>query len=505
MMGCITLSFVHLIQLFFPEWSGVYMVVGAVVAALEANTSDRLVRARRLRGVDLLRFRLAELALLFIGLRVGSLIGTPTGPVLAILLSWWEEPWRILDLEVGYAFLLALSSWTLAHQTAYDLRRIGEAPAGHKGAVDPVDALMGRFFWGGGLLLVVAGLTRVGIAALLQLRRPSVPGLVLNVLVYFVLGLAMLGQVHYSRLSWRWREEGTDVSSELAEHWVRYTLIFFGLVGLIAFILPTGYTVPLLTVASVIIGAILYAANLLFYLVTLLFFILLTPLAKLFGADLNGQPPGPVPQPSVPGAAPEGATPEWLAIVRSVVFWAVAVAGLVYLVRSYLRDRRELAGVVSIRRLLRGLRGFLVALWQRLARLVGGVGRRIPARLRLRRRRRERYQTAQGGAFRFFRLRALSRRERTLFYYLSTLRRAAQQGYPRPGSETPYEYEARLAPTIDPVEEELDRLTRAFVRTRYSTHEVRRHEEVRVRAAWRKVRTALGSLRLGDATDEGPA
>jgi hypothetical protein len=313
----------------------------------------------------------------------------------------------------------------------------------------------------------------------------------------------MLGQIQFRRLSQGWRAEGIDVPRELAEQWVRYTLVLLALAGLIAFMLPTGYTLSILTIASFVIGAILYGVNVFFYVLIILLSLLLTPLAKLFGADVGRQPMEPIPQPDLPRVAPGGSAPEWLAVVKSVAFWTVAVAGIVYVVRSYLRDRPELVETLVGFKPFRALRRLLIALWRQLGRLVGAVAETIPSRIRLQRRPRERDQASDGRPFRFLRLGALSRRERMLYYYLSILRRAAQQGYPRDGSETPYEYETKLGPNVSQAEAELDRLTESFVETRYSTHEVGRKQEERVRADWRKIRAALRALRQRTEADEG--
>jgi len=505
MMGCIALAFVRLIQLFFPEWNGSYMVAGSLLAAMEAHYSYRLIRARKMRGPEVLRFRAVEIALLFILLKIGSIIGAPWDKVLADIRAWPQEPWRIFDLEIGYAFILALSSWTVSNQTTYDLQRIGEPPLKDSSYVHPLDALTGRFFWGGALLLVVAGITRLGTASLLQLRRPSVPGLVLNVLVYFAVGLVMLGQIQFRRLSQRWREEGIDVPRELAGQWALYTLAFLGLAGLIAFLLPTGYTLPLLTVASVVIGAVLYASNVLLQLLILLLSLLLLPLARLFGAEVRKQPMEPIPQPDVlPPVVSGGSPAEWLDIAKSIAFWVVLLGTMALVVRSYLRERPELVEALSTIKPVRAARRFLSALWSQLRRLAGTVRERIPAQLRSRPRHRVQDQAPGRSLFRYFRLGALSPRERTLYYYLSILRRAGRQGYPRGESETPFEYETKLGPRVAEAESELDRLTQAFVETRYSTHEVDPQQEKHVRADWRKMRAALRALRQPAEASEEP-
>lgn len=494
MVGCIALSLVHLIQLLFPTWRGTFIVVGCIVAAVEANYSYRLIQSRRLRGSSVLQFRAVEIVLFLILLRVGAYVGDPWRDVVRELRTWPQDPLRILDLEVLYAFVLVLFSWAASTKTTYDLERIGEPPIQDKFYVRPVEALVGRFFWGGVLLLSTVGLTRIGISSLLDLSRPSVPGLIANVLVYFVLGLVMLGQIQFARLSHGWRKEGLEMPPVLASHWVRYTLILLGLSGLLAFLLPTAYTIPLLDVVSVVIQAILYAAHVVFYLVILAFVLLMTPLARLLGAELRRTPPDGISPPNIQGTPPSGSGPAWLSIVRSLAFWVVALGVVLYVLRSYLRDRPELMAALGRFRFLRNVRGRLRALWQALIRLFSAARQRMPAQLRVLRRLGEGGHSSRSERFRFIRLGALSRRERTLYYYLSLLRRAARHGYPRRPSQTPYEYDTDLGPKVQEVESELDRVTDAFVEVRYSKHEVDEAKERRVRADWKRVRAALRSL-----------
>jgi hypothetical protein len=495
MMGSVALSLVNLIRLFFPGWNGSYVVVACVLATLEANYSYRLIRARGLRGSDVFRFRATEIALFLVLLIIGSLIGSGWREAWTELRAWPQEPWQILDLEVSYAFVLTLLSWMVSTRTTYDLERIGEPPVRDKYYVYPVDALTGRFFWGGAMLLWTAGITRIGISALLNLSRPSMPGLVLNVLVYFVLGLVMLGQIQYARLSQRWRKEEVNVPPGLSRHWVRYTLLFLGLTGLIAFLLPTGYTLPLLDVVSIVIGALLYVFNLIFQLAVLLFILALSPLARLFGADLQRPPIDPGPPPQLPRATPSGSGPQWFQVVRAVVFWFFALGVVVYIVRRYLEDRPELVEGVMTLKPLRAVGRILLAIRRQVGRLIGVARRRIPIRIRFPERASGSDPPAVEKRFPSFRLGGLSREERMIYYYLSILRRAALRGYPRSPSQTPHEYDVKLGSHLPQVDEELDRLTEAFVEARYSKHLVDAAEERQVRDDLKTIKAALRALR----------
>lgn len=491
MCGCIALSLVELAHLLFPSWNGTILILGCILAALEANYSYRLIRARALRGADVLKFRAIELAMFFILLKIGGYVGDRWADVLANIQTWPQDPLAIFDPETTVAFILALLSWGASTKTIRDLERIGEPPEPHRHYVPSMESLASRFFWGGAMLLMVAGLTRIGIAALLDMSRPSVPGLVLNVLVYFLLGLVMLGQVQFTRLHKQWRAQKIKIADELAGRWVRYSLAFIGLAALLAFLLPTGYTVGLLDV----VGSVLELISLILWFIAMLFMLPLTWLLWLLSRLFGDQVPLPrrdFTPPEFPQREPGTvASTNWFEMLRSLLFWAATLGMIFYVVRSYLRDHPELLKVLTGLRPIRALRRFLIALWHRLVGLAEAVGEHIPRRLSLRRARQKRSKEP----FRFFRLGALSPRERILYYYLSILRRAGQQGFPRQRAQTPHEYDATLSPNLPQAQQEMSLLTRAFVEARYSRHVFDREQARRVRADWQQVKAALRALK----------
>jgi hypothetical protein len=495
MFGCIALSLVELVHLLVPAWNGTYLVAGCVLAAVEANYSYGLIRARALRGVDVLRFRVIELVLFFILLRIGGYLGDNWADVVADIQTWPHYPSKIIDLETAAAFVLAFLSWHVSTQTVRDLERLDESPAYHRDYVPPMESLADRFFWGGAVLLIAAGLTRIGIVQLLNLSRPPVPGLVLNVLVYFLLGLVMLGQVRFATLHKRWKAQGIKVADDLPRRWVRYSLALIGLAAFLAFLLPTGYTMGLLDTVGWILGTIM---GIIWYIATLFVLLVTLPLTWLFWllSKLLGEP-APAPQGSLSlpplSQQPSGSVaPNWLEIFRSLLFWIVALGIVFYVVRSYLRDHPEVREALLALGLIRALRRWWMALWRQLGRWVQSASERIPRRflsLQLARRKPSREP------FRFFRLGALSPREQILYYYLSIVRRAGQQGFPRRPAQTPDEYRTTLEPNLPEAQEEMDLLTQAFVEVRYSRHEVEPDQARRVRASWEQVKAALNAIK----------
>lgn len=502
MVGCVAAALAGLLRLLDPTWNGALLVLASVLAALEAGYSYRLSTAEALRGSSLWRFRAVELALFFILLKIVGLARLGWAGAWAEVRTWPRDPLAIADVETLVAFVLAVVAWWAAIQTAHDFRRIGEPPEISRYYTPPRESLANRFFTGGVVILILSGLSRIGLLQLFNLERPAVPGLVLNVLIYFLLGLVMLGQVQYTTLRNRWQARNIPVVGELPGRWLRYSLILIGLAALVAFLLPTGYTMGLLNTAGNLIGLVLGGLSLV---IRVLFFLLVIPLWLLFYllSLLMGRPP-PV-RPIVPSPQeaqlPAAGTPlSWSEWLRSLVFWAVALGMVYYVVRSYLRDHpgilRALAGAGPIRALLR----FLAALWRSLTGLAEAIGERVsrPLSARL-----ARSGLTQPG-FRFFRLGALSFRERVLYYYLSILRRAGQLGYPRHRSQTPHEYDAVLEPHLPQAQQEMALLTEAFVEARYSRHPVDGAYVRRVQADWEQVKAALRVLKRErqETTDE---
>jgi hypothetical protein len=497
MLGCIALSIADLLYTSLPLWDRGYLTAGCVLAALEACYSRWLIRTKHLRGDDALRLRVFEIASLFILIKIGSYIDDSWAAMVADVRTWPYQPFNILDLETIVAFILALISWAIATRTMRDLERIGEPPPVRaQSYIPPRERLANRFFWGGGILLVAAGVTRVGIANLLDLERPPIPRLVLNALLYFLLGMAMLGQIHFTRLNQQWRSQKIKVADQLTGRWVRYSLVLVGLAALLAFLLPTGYTVGLLDVVAIILQILAFVLTVISVVIWFLLSLLLLPFIWLFGIKPPDRPgtlalsrSSHLP-PSDLGGATSG--PDWFELLRSLLFWTITLGMVYYVIRSYLRDHPEILETLYSLKPIRMLRDFLAALWRYFSGWADSARARMPRRIL------ERWMREAGSSespFRFFRLGALPPRERILYYYLSILRRAGQRGIPRRQAETPREYEDALNPRLPEAQQDLTQLTEAFIEARYSLHIFDRKHDQQARTHWKRVRAALQALK----------
>ncbi len=478
MLSTIVWALAELLHTLSPAWGAAWLAGYSGLAAVAAYYSYRYVDAQRWDTTHQIRFRLAEVVLLYFGAQVLLTIVDPGYDLL-------QQLRRFDFISVG-TFVVVLLSWMLGGLIASDLARIGEPPEQVPGYRTPLESLAGRFFVGGAVLLVLTGLNRVALADLLNTDRPPVPGLVINVLIYFVLGIALLGQVRYSALLERWGAQQLRVAPSLGMTWVRYSLIFAALVALLALLLPTHYTVGLLDTLRTLVGILGMLGMLLIWLILAL---LSLPFA-LLGLGQTPAPPQPPALPFTPPPAEPagpGMDPVVAELLKSALFWLVIGAVAVYALRGYLQQHPAL--LAAVRRLapLRALIAGLGALWGwlrgRRAALATSA-RQAVTRLRAARATVPRLPTLG-------RAPALTPREQVRQYYLRVLQRAEAHGFPRRPPQTPSEYDAALAPALPAAHPDMARLTRAFEEARYSAHPVGPAEADAALAAGKQVEAAL--------------
>ncbi len=497
MAACVIWPVTQVAASLAPGAHGALMLGAGILAALEANYAHGAIRARYLTGSELLRFRLIEYALYFVVIRVAQLgfAGWPTDLTAGVFSGNGDALLELLsDAETLVVLLLAMLVNFMVNETLNDLDKAEQPPERElrQPTESPADNLTGRFFAVGTVLLVVSGLARISLREILDLQRAPVGGLVLNVLIYFVLGLVLLGRVRLAQLAARWQAQGVRMPPELPGRWVRYTLAFISLAALLAFLLPTGYT-------SGALGAIgdgfMLILTVLWLLAVSVLGLLLLPLAWIMSRIMGPSTIAPIEraqQALLPPTDP-AQVGSWLEVLRPFVIWTLVVGMVLYVLINYLRERPEL--LQALRRLaaLRALGRLWAALRHRLSGLAAAAEKYSP--LAWLRERLARTVTPRRGSFR---LGGAAPREQVLYYYLSLVRRAGELGLQRRPAQTPREYQPTLAGELPEVEPELAQLTDAFIEARYSPHAVDPRTPQRMRALWARLRAAMRARKIKD-------
>ncbi len=496
MIMCFNISLVNLVRLIDPTWRGTYFLIGILLTTIEAIYSYRVLKLLRSRGISILRYRLAEGAILILLLKILSFADKAAGQVWLELQAAWQNPNNLFSPEFGVILMLAFIAWLAATNTTDDFEELHDPYTFRSENILPLDNLAFRFFGGGISLVVISGVTqwvlRAGLSSLVDFQRPTLGGVIFNVMVYFTLGLVMLSQAHLTRLLVRWRVQKVTVAPGLARQWAKYGFLFLGFVSLAVFFLPTSYSLGLLASASIAIQSLLI---ILAFMMQLLLCLFSLPLMWLF--SLLGQSPDalslapPTEAPMLPESSPGAAPVPWLEAFRSLVFWLLAIAMGWYLLKIYFNDHPELVEGLKKFKPIKLLLKLLAQLWRQLWGLAQAGLEMIPKKVALPE---QAGKSAPPGRWNWFGLRGSSPQERILYYYLNILKRAKKTGPARKEHQTPYEYEPDLSQTVPDAQSSVNLLTKTFVRARYSRASFNKAQAALAKALWQQIRRELRSL-----------
>jgi len=404
---------------------------------------------------------------------------------------------------------LAGFAWSLPAQFLELLDEIGadqaqalrETPPGVPGNAIPVhQRLVNLVFSMGIVLVILAALALVDLRA--TLINPAAPTLTpdrftsvqAGVLLYFILGLALLSQSRLMSLQTRWNIQRIPIASDnLSKKWGSYSLFFLFLIVVIVSLLPTGDSLGLFSLLAALIDLLLGVLFFLWQLIIILAAFLISLPLLLLGLDPPSTMQSPLPPPVLPPASDnpplfmlDGAIWDF---IRSALLWGALILIVGFSVRNFIRQHGDLPAVLRKVPVL----NWLILAWEWLRRnvdrtrvgLVRAVAdgwQGIVSRLERR--------GAQPGTG-WISLRSLDPRRKIYFFYHAMLRQSARAGLTRKSSQTPSEYAELLEKGLPTAGEDIDAITGAFVEARYSGHEVHSKQANDVKTVWGRIRRAL--------------
>jgi hypothetical protein len=501
-------------------WQGDYLLVVAFLTALEALYARRAIGRLAFPSREWLIYRSSEWVVLLVALKLLLYLLRGIDRLWLDLPGWREDFFpNFFSGEYLAAVLVMILVWGVSNGFAGDLmelesdeRRLkAEILAGLPGNRPAAQQqVAGRIFTVGGLMIALTGLVHLDLGLLARSTVPSVwgePGegiAALNIVLFFLLGLLLLsqGQLSILRASWNWQR--IEIAPDLVPRWAVLSVLFLVGIVVLASLLPTSYSVGLLATLGYLVQLVLGLLSLLAVFLLSLLFSLLGLLLRLLGIGETTWPALRQPTLGPPALLNSTGGPLWIEVLQSLVFWSVFLAVIGYSVYYFLKQRQDLATalvrlpvvswlVMAWRHLRARLIAPLLARWRtQLATTVAGL-------------RRPRVTTGSGSgrpAWRFFRLGSLSPRERVLYFYLATLRRATQGGLPRRPGQTPFEYAVDLRQAVPEAESDVEPLTQAFVEARYSEHLVARSQADAVQRHWERLKCVLVRLRRNHGRDQ---
>jgi hypothetical protein len=454
MMICLAISFVQFVNRLLPEWRMGFLPWWCGLVSLEALiTLRRMNRASDLETNAVL-YRVTEFIVIIIVTSGLSYLWQGGGLFLADLLGLSSPGGGAINFVDNFVSIEFLSSlmvvaavWGLSTQYGQDLIDLegdeiilqeldqGTPPSDR---ASTRRRMISRMLTVGIGMVLITALVRIDIRVIWG-DRPVPRTTVGNVVLYFLLGLALLSLTQFAanRATWAW--ERIPVNQNIGRQWLTHSLVFLVLISSLAFLLPTGYTMGFLPAIGTLLNILL---NLFYTLILFLiypFFVLFSALAQLFDLEVSPmQPPmdferfSPEPPPA------PGQLPPWVEAIRTIMFWGILLAVVLYAFSIYFRQNRDL--ILRLRK----LPGFawLATAWRWfVTRFRMGV-EIVPELVRAGW---EKVRSLVGSKpelerWRLINPRRLPARQRVLFYYLALLRRSQETAIARKAWQTPYEY-----------------------------------------------------------------
>lgn len=521
MLTCIAISLSQLVSTLSTTWPGEVFNALAFIVSLEGIHSQRLLWRLRFTVRDSFRFHFVEWVVILALVRFAVYLDYGVQRLITDVAAWQADLFSFFDLSFIAMSLLITLFWLLASRLSQLMQELEASPAERMPSItDPrhylhttmprhgltdrrarLNQIVITFFWGGAAMLLFSGLARVDVRDLIVLRHPRSSGAILNVLVYFLIGLLLISQAQYTSLKANWELQNIPILGRLGRRWLLLTVSFLLLIALIALLLPVGYSVGLMAALSSAIQWIAYIILQIVFTIFLIFAFIVNLFLSLFrggssGEDMRIQE---MPTPPPPPASVAEATSPWWQVLRSLIFWFVLTALIGYSLYRFVVDRWGLFHGLPRLGFVTWLRRF----WRELRLSTRRAAERL--RQQIRQRLASRPTQRAPSPLRYLSLRRLSPRERVRYFYLSILRRSAQQGFGRPPSMTPLEYEEILEKSLPMAAEQARELTQAFVEARYSEHEITKERASAVQTAWHSLKRALATRRHSRQTAQPSA
>ncbi len=292
MVACGMVTIVQLGSVLLPGWSGGYLVLAGFFISLEVFYTERFRKRLVVFDREWFIFYLSEWLVFIVLLKAILLLKGGTQSLLLEVSAWRGDFFgAFFNGEFLFSVAVIFVAWLVSLSFAAPLEtlrlEVYELDFEEDSGIASERAQARRQLVD---LVLLVGLVLVVLTSLLRSDRvagwiqiPVLRGGVVNVMIYFLLGLVLLSLTQFSVLQVRWSLGRIRVSEALARRWALLSLLFLGIVAGVALWLPTGYTIGLLTLLNWLVGGVMAALALISWLVTALFIGIIALLGALMG------------------------------------------------------------------------------------------------------------------------------------------------------------------------------------------------------------------------------
>jgi len=524
MMVCLTISFAQFLGRFLPLSESLPLWGG--VMAMEAFLSYRVTRAKPPFSTEWLVARGAEWVVLLVAIKLAVVLQHGSGALLQDL-PRWEQSFgpAFFNGEYMSVLFVLITVWVLStlyssdlgemetnelvlptRMDAEQLERVKATAALYGMRVDDDsipsnrrgihNRMLSRTLTLGMVMVIIAGLLRQDRVTLWD-GQPIAQASVMNVVLYFIIGLGLFSQTNFLALRAAWGYEHVKIHKHLGSRWVFYSVVFILGLGVLAFILPTRYSLGFLDTLMYFLGFLRMIVEFIIGIIMLPVLLLFRLLSLILGkggeiAESAGKKPAVPVETPPPDLAVHTRLP-WLDVFKSFLFWGFFLAIIGFALYQYIKQNQAL---MAILRSLPAWQWFKQA-WKWLRGQFRTVQRGVITAVQVgwKKLRTLRITPVSTADWRFLNPYRSTPRQQVIFFYLTLIRRGQDAGLPRQPSQTPYEYARHIEPGLSEQMDALTDMTEGFLCARYSSHEVTKEQASQVKRAWDRLRKVLISIR----------
>lgn len=485
------------------------------LAALEGVYTTLWLKQPRQRQIHNAAYRAAELLVIALILRFYTWILNGNFPAVANVVDYLKYPYLlVVDGPFILGLILTLLAWARAVFASHDFNNLsidvaeayyftlppGEQDAGLRPAFSDRSLIVAGLFrqWVAAGIILAAATAVVAVDPLQYSLRETFsfvrhlnlpPVNIVILLIYFVAGLLLLSQARLGALNARWLHEGVIKTPDVERTWQRTVTWLLLAIATIALFLPLGSTTAIGHVLQLMVNGVLTLFSLFLYLLFGLLGLFFSPLLEQ-APELTAVPqptaiiPTPAPTPLPTSTAPPDETGQ---LLLSSAFWAVAIVITVIALSFFLRNRGVRLKPHFFQMMYANLIAWVRGLWRDMSEYAADFQQGIWERLH----NEASKEVTAVPPRRFVRLNSLSPRDQVRYFYLSIVKRAGERGMARRQAKTPVEFAEDLKRGWPEVEAEIEELTEAFLRARYSRENIEKEDVNPVKARWKQIKSRL--------------
>jgi hypothetical protein len=499
MINCVAAILIGVGEQVAQGWQGQYLFWFCAFVSAEAIFAMNVLGGQFEKTT--LLYRVSEFVLILVLLKVVQFFNGGWGAMVREISTWQTGLEAIFNSE----YLLSLFPVVIAWGFTTVLAQNVEAMQSYETDLEVAEFVQLRserlvareqiqtIFIGMGLFqIVLVTMARMDLEAMQGLLGKFSGSLAVRVeplVVYFLAGFVLLSLCQFAILRGAWVIGKIPAQVNIGKNWIRSAFFIFGVAAVVVLLLPTSYTRDLLQTAGYAFAILFQVLSFLVGLLLFPFFWLYAWLISLFRGESSTETSVSPPQMDFqPAAEAAGGMPDWLELLRNIIFWVVLLAGMGYFIWQYIRQNRAvLQAVTNFKPLI-----WLARIWRWLRGQFRLAQTQIQAAINQRRQAAQlKRQLSMNNKKETINLRQANARQKLLFYYQSFLQRSDQAGLKRKSSQTPNQYAREMTQSLPEEIESVTTLTEGFIAARYNARPVQDEQAENVEPFWKRVMKAL--------------